>query len=510
MGVVYLLTKSKSKRIQSAASIIFIVFFVISLSIFSFLGINRSICLDEANSVYLASHPFGEIIEALKNDNSPPVYSFILGLWIRMFGISEFAIRSLSTIFYILSLPAIYILGRTFYSKKTGLFCVILYMISPIAIKHAQNARMYSLLGLLGIVSTLFFLKIFLSNRNSKKYLFAYIATNIVGTFTHYWFFLIILAQITSYFALFFDKASLRRFLVAVFSSIIPFSIFWTPVLYLQMTNGSTSWMVPPTFWTLGGAILQLLSVLHLLIIIIFLSLLIVNRPKAKVSRTVMLWKPVTKKLTLVWLIFFCVILLVPFMISQVTPIFVPDRYTIIALFPLVMFLASLLGRIDNRFLVMACCSLLLIVTATEHIILNTEPVEYSDRLTADYMIENVENNDILVFVDLSRLPIDYYFRLHGVQKHLIEIDFPSEIGQHPCWIDWSKLSDSVYIKQLEVEAEDLSDRLKGMLKANPSAKIYLHAGYSKFHNYILKDRLDDNFVIYEQHHQVIVYQEPS
>src|SRR3990172_2024512 len=100
---------------------------VLMLAVFllAFWGIDRrSIWLDEAYSVLVASQKFDGIIASLKNDTGPPLYYFILSVWIQIFGIGEFAVRSLSGVFYLLSLGAIYILGKSLYKDKiTGLIC---------------------------------------------------------------------------------------------------------------------------------------------------------------------------------------------------------------------------------------------------------------------------------------------------------------------------------------------------------------------------------------------------
>ncbi|MFH1221209.1 MAG: glycosyltransferase family 39 protein [Candidatus Eisenbacteria bacterium] len=113
---------------------------------FSFFGAGQSMWLDEANSVRVASHGPAGIINELRHDNNAPLYYLLLAIWTRALGTGEAAVRSLSAGFYILSAIAVYLVARSIYDAGTAGLCSLLYLVSRQAIKHAQNARMYSLL----------------------------------------------------------------------------------------------------------------------------------------------------------------------------------------------------------------------------------------------------------------------------------------------------------------------------------------------------------------------------
>jgi uncharacterized membrane protein len=68
--------------------------------------------LDEALSVYIARLPVGQLLAALREDGSPPLYSLLLHGWIALFGVGSDAVRALSVLFSLLALPAAYWLGR--------------------------------------------------------------------------------------------------------------------------------------------------------------------------------------------------------------------------------------------------------------------------------------------------------------------------------------------------------------------------------------------------------------
>ena len=61
--------------------------------------------LDEALSVNIATLPLGDIGEALRHDGHPPLYYLLLHVWTEVFGTGDVAVRSLSGVLAVLTLP---------------------------------------------------------------------------------------------------------------------------------------------------------------------------------------------------------------------------------------------------------------------------------------------------------------------------------------------------------------------------------------------------------------------
>jgi mannosyltransferase len=109
----------------------------------------KSLWIDEAFSFRSTQLPLSQIwgAQALVEPN-PPLYYTLLKLWILCFGESETALRSLSAVNGILTIPLIYVLGRALGKQQLGFIAALLLAISPINIKFSQEARGYSLLTL--------------------------------------------------------------------------------------------------------------------------------------------------------------------------------------------------------------------------------------------------------------------------------------------------------------------------------------------------------------------------
>lgn len=103
-----------------------------------------------------------DIIKILATDNPqhPPVYYLLLRLWGNLWGFSIETLRSLSALWGILLLPAIYFLCRELEKNRlTGFIATAIIAVSPLHILYAQEAREYSLWTLSIVISSITFFK---------------------------------------------------------------------------------------------------------------------------------------------------------------------------------------------------------------------------------------------------------------------------------------------------------------------------------------------------------------
>jgi len=109
----------------------------------------ESLWLDEIFSIRDASKPTSQIFQSNR-----PLYYLLLQLWMQL-GTSEAWLRSLSVLFSLGSIVLTYQLGRRLFNSATGLTAALLLTLSPLAINHAQEVRMYMLGVFLGLAGTL-------------------------------------------------------------------------------------------------------------------------------------------------------------------------------------------------------------------------------------------------------------------------------------------------------------------------------------------------------------------
>ena len=126
----------------------------------------QSFWFDEALSTRLAAHDtLRALLTALRGDVHPPLYFLLLHYWIRWCGDSDVALRSLSVLFGLLTIVPLYALARMIMSRGPALLGCVLFACSSFQVWYAQEARMYSLLGLLSVCATLALLKLLLQSR---------------------------------------------------------------------------------------------------------------------------------------------------------------------------------------------------------------------------------------------------------------------------------------------------------------------------------------------------------
>jgi mannosyltransferase len=114
----------------------------------------QSLWFDEGYTAWMASHSPGEIIRLIRADTAPPLYYLLLHGWTLLFGRSETALRSLSTVFSILTLfIAIGIARRMLRNPAAIATATWLMSLSYLQIWFAREARAYALMGLFGVAA---------------------------------------------------------------------------------------------------------------------------------------------------------------------------------------------------------------------------------------------------------------------------------------------------------------------------------------------------------------------
>jgi mannosyltransferase len=112
--------------------------------------------LDEAQTVNIAQRSLPHLFSVLREDGAPPLYYILLHWWMAVFGTSSFAIRALSGVFSVASLPVMGVVAKRFRLPARSTWpAVLLLATCPFVVRYATEARMYSLLLLLVLLALL-------------------------------------------------------------------------------------------------------------------------------------------------------------------------------------------------------------------------------------------------------------------------------------------------------------------------------------------------------------------
>ncbi len=203
----------------------------------------QSLWSDEGNSVALARRGFMEIAQRTAFDIHPPLYYWLLKIWLTIFGDSEMALRSLSAILGVGLVGLSGWLGQRLFSLRVGLIAAFLAVFAPLQIYYAQEARMYMLLAFLctATVSLAWELR---TAPTARLWGIAYIATVTAGLYTHYAYPLILgvigLTIVGQASCLFKkdrqDACSTMRFIIYTLIAWL-FYLPWIPTAWRQLTT---------------------------------------------------------------------------------------------------------------------------------------------------------------------------------------------------------------------------------------------------------------------------------
>ncbi len=151
---------------------------------------------DEAFSIWLSSQPLPQVV-AGGADTHPPLYPFLLHVWLRLAGSSALAVRCLSALVGTLTIPVVYILGRRAFGQATAGVAALLAALSPVLVYYSQETRMYGLVTLLAAASVYWTIRLWQEGpgRWSPLSYAAYVLATLGAAYTHYYAFFVVLAE---------------------------------------------------------------------------------------------------------------------------------------------------------------------------------------------------------------------------------------------------------------------------------------------------------------------------
>jgi len=246
------------------------------------LGTN-SLWLDEVYQVDVSSHSWGAIIRScIYSDTHPPLYYLLQHLWIILFGQSEAAVRSLSACLGILSVLVLYYLGRELFNRTVGLIASLFLAISWFAIYFSQEARPYSLLLALTLLSFLFFVKALKSEKTRIRYVALYAFASILLCYTHLYGLFVIATQALF---LFLYRRSYAKGKAALWYALAITVLSFGPWIYVLATKTSQtgiaglSWLPMPSAGLVGDTLLKLIGTYptSIVLLLLFLPLCVIG-----------------------------------------------------------------------------------------------------------------------------------------------------------------------------------------------------------------------------------------
>lgn len=193
---------------------------------------SQSLWRDEAFSILAAERPLSFFFTRLTFE--PPVYYILLHFWIKLFGNSEIAARSLSLTAFALSTYVVIIWAEKLFQKHFLSWVLpLLFFFNPMLLYYAFEVRAYAWYVLFSVLSMYTYME--------KKWQW-FVLYTVLGFYTHTYFIFVPIVQVLHW-VLIAKKKTLLPFIAAFF-----FMIPWLGKIVLEATRLRESWYYPVNF----------------------------------------------------------------------------------------------------------------------------------------------------------------------------------------------------------------------------------------------------------------------
>ena len=213
--------------------------------------------LDEALTVDIARLPLHDLHGALRRDGAPPLYYVLLHFWMGPVGTSDRAVRALSGVIGVATLPFAWVAGRRLGGRTVAVAALVLLASSPFAVRYSTENRMYALIVLLVAAGSVALARALERPRPGNLVAVGLCTAGLL--YTHYWA-LYLVATVACWLAwrawrgAGTGRAAARRALGAVVVGCLAF-LPWLPTFVFQSRHTGTPWAAPADFAAMVNAV---------------------------------------------------------------------------------------------------------------------------------------------------------------------------------------------------------------------------------------------------------------
>jgi hypothetical protein len=207
-------------------------------------------------------------------DMHPFLYQFFLHFWLKIFGDSEWAIRSLSLVFYIANSFLIQRISEKFFTRQSGWLVNAFYATLTFMVINTTFSRPYNS----GVFFLLFaFYALLKLMRNQEKSLrwMIFLGVSFTGAMlSHYFAFVV--AFVMGFSSLLFLQGKQRLYILG--AGLLSTMLFTPhlPVTIFQLNRGGLGWLAPPDMYWLFKFFWQWLNYSWLIVALFLFTLLVI------------------------------------------------------------------------------------------------------------------------------------------------------------------------------------------------------------------------------------------
>lgn len=387
-----------------------------------------SFWFDEIVSVESAYLDFGHIKHVSEWDNNPPFYYYCLSVWIKLFNDSEFCVRFLSVIFSSLSAGILFLLANKFFNKTTAIAVSFFYLSSNFLYFYSHEARAYTLIGLLVLVSSYLFLSF--KVKNTWKQIVFLGLINFLIVYTHYIAGLVVAFEVV-FMLIYFDRIQKKKFLYSVLISILLILLRFTKKQFLLIfafnSPKNTFWLKKSEFSYLKEVLSTFLFDYYLIIpfcFIIFIGLALGYKYKNKESNFAVIYS----------LIIGLGSIIVVYLVGIKVSVFL-DRYLIFAAPFIYILVAYGFSFIKNKHFVIFFSTMFFIYFTFKIDYKTSKPMDFKNAVN---FIKREKAADDLVIVKQRAVPslFGYYYEKDYLKLRKKKLDASTNVLFCKSWQD--------------------------------------------------------------------------
>lgn len=367
----------------------------------------RDLWFDEAFSVWVARLDGSRLLhEVLRGDPSQGLYYLLLHLWLPV-GESEAAVRSLSVIFGVATVPFLYLTAKELFGHKIAATAALLLPLNSFFIEQSQEARGYSLVIFLVTVSTYLYVRA-ATTANIGLWI-AYSVVGALAVFTHLYALFVLGAHAMVSF-LFHGDRKRRSSMVLIGGAVLVVGVIVAlPIIKVVVGGGRYSWI----WFSSGDELVSQIGLLvgqkgvlllfYLFVACIGVAVLVQNLANRGGDKTWRFSIPAS------W---FFIPIVASMIGSFITPMFVP-RYLSVCVPGLVLLIAIGAWEIKPRFLTGLTMGTIIVTSAISLNSWYSDPPYFKSRpwkTASSYLLTNAEDGDVVLFDgSASAVPFSYY-----------------------------------------------------------------------------------------------------
>jgi MFS family permease len=429
-------------------------------------NLNISYRTDDLATLAVVEKSFPDMMDNLANqDVHPPLFFVLLQAWTQLFGPA--VDRTLVALFYLLSCAAIGYFAHKFFGEEAGWQAAILFAVSPLGWVTLGILRMYTLAIFLAAVATGLLTKQ-IRERLSIQNALLYGLCVMLGSFTHVWFFFLLIGHGVAVLA-FCHPSGWWRWATVWLMALLPYATLWLPGFLRQMDSAKdqAAWLTIPEIVDLPLTLVLLVGVGAMWLMPILGGFLTKEFRVPKLA-----WVSVLVAVTT---------LIVPFAASFSKPIFY-SRFTVVAI---PAFCFALIGLCPDNwrrpvaFLTMFAGFWMAANTPAQ------DPVCHPQKIAA-FLAQKLTDQDAVIFTSLSRRAPSFYL---GKSSNGHLTSFPASIDLHPNY-EGDLYSKQQHWHQIESQAGQLVEKLHQEMRL----RIFVTGGQHDRVDEILAKALDKNY----------------